>query len=158
MAITAFGSTDAQAVKIWAKLTLREALKATLFNKFLGTKKTAIIQRLVELEKSAGDQIKYDLLMQIGKVIRRKRVPERARFWCCEEVCCPLVCVPLRGRQFATGQNQQSDLEVLGRILDRRDSGAIGFDNLVNTDAQGLNGVIQLVAPAVVVFLRGIPD
>lgn len=65
MAITAFGSTDSQAVKIWAKLTLREALKATLFNKFLGTKKTAIIQRLVELEKSAGDQIKYDLLMQM---------------------------------------------------------------------------------------------
>jgi N4-gp56 family major capsid protein len=65
MAITAFGSSSAQAVKIWAKLTLREALKATLFNKFLGTQKTAIIQRLVELEKSAGDQIKYDLLMQM---------------------------------------------------------------------------------------------
>jgi N4-gp56 family major capsid protein len=65
MAITAFGSSDAQAVKVWAKLTLREALKATLFNKFVGPQKTNVIQRLVELEKSAGDQIKYDLLLQM---------------------------------------------------------------------------------------------
>lgn len=31
----------------------------------MGTSKTSIIQRMVELEKSAGDQIKYDLLMQM---------------------------------------------------------------------------------------------
>jgi N4-gp56 family major capsid protein len=31
----------------------------------MGTGKSAIIQRLTELEKSAGDQIKYDLLMQM---------------------------------------------------------------------------------------------
>lgn len=65
MAITAFATGSNQAVQIWAKLTLREALKATLFNKFLGKDKTAIIQRLVELEKTAGDVIKYDLLMQM---------------------------------------------------------------------------------------------
>jgi N4-gp56 family major capsid protein len=65
MAVTAFGTNDAQTVKIWSSLTLREALKATLAEKFLGTSKTSIIQRLVELEKSAGDQIKYDLLMQM---------------------------------------------------------------------------------------------
>jgi len=65
MAVTAFGTNDAQTVKIWSSLTLREALKATLFEKLLGTSKTSIIQRLVELEKSAGDQIKYDLLMQM---------------------------------------------------------------------------------------------
>lgn len=64
MAITAFGTNDAQTVKLWSKLTLREALKSTLFSKFLGTDKTSIIQRLPDLEKSAGDQIKYDLLMQ----------------------------------------------------------------------------------------------
>lgn len=45
---------------------MREALKATLFKKFLGTGKKAIIQRLTELEKSAGDQIKFDLLMQMS--------------------------------------------------------------------------------------------
>jgi N4-gp56 family major capsid protein len=66
MAITAFGTNDAQTIKIWSSLTMRDALKATLFNKFLGTGKGAIIQRLVELEKSAGDVIKYDLLMQMS--------------------------------------------------------------------------------------------
>lgn len=66
MAITAFGTNDAQTVKIWSQLTFREALKSTLFNKFLGTGKRAIIQRLTELESQAGDQIKFDLLMQMG--------------------------------------------------------------------------------------------
>ena len=65
MAITAFDTNSPQAVKIWSSLTLREALKATLFQTFMGPSKTSIIQRLVELEKSAGDQIKYDLLMQM---------------------------------------------------------------------------------------------
>jgi N4-gp56 family major capsid protein len=65
MAITAFGTNDAQTVKIWSSLTMREALKATLFSKFLGTGKGAILQRMTELEKGAGDQIKYDLLMQM---------------------------------------------------------------------------------------------
>jgi len=63
--ITAFGTNDAQTVKIWSSLTLREALKATKFDKFVGTGKGAIIQRITDLEKTAGDTIKYDLLMQM---------------------------------------------------------------------------------------------
>lgn len=66
MAITAFATGSDQAIQIWSSLTFREALKATLFKRFLGSGKTAIIQRLVELEKSAGEVIKYDLLMQMG--------------------------------------------------------------------------------------------
>lgn len=65
MAFTAFGTNDSQTVKIWSKLLMKEALKATYFMKFLGDGKRAIIQRLEELEKGAGDQIKYDLLMQM---------------------------------------------------------------------------------------------
>jgi len=65
MSVTAFGTNDAQTVKIWSSLTLREALKPTMTAKLMGTSKTSVIQRLVELEKSAGDQIKYDLLMQM---------------------------------------------------------------------------------------------
>lgn len=65
MAVTAFGTNDAQTVKIWSSLTMREALKKTLMHKFLGSGKDSIIQRLTELEKSAGDTIKYDLLMQM---------------------------------------------------------------------------------------------
>jgi N4-gp56 family major capsid protein len=65
MAITAFATAADQTVKIWSTLTMREALKQTLVNKFLGTGKGAIIGRMTELEKTAGDQIKYDLLMQM---------------------------------------------------------------------------------------------
>jgi len=65
MALTEFGTNDSQTVKIWSTLTMREALKNALFKKFLGTSKRSIIQRLTELEKSAGDNVKYDLLMQM---------------------------------------------------------------------------------------------
>ena len=66
MAITAFGTNDAQTVKIWSTLTMREALKQTLFKKFLGKDKKSIIQRITDLEKQAGDNIAFDLLMQMG--------------------------------------------------------------------------------------------
>lgn len=66
MAVTAFGTNDAQTIKLWSTLTLREALKATLIYKLMGADKTAVIQKLVELEKIAGDQIKYDLLIQMS--------------------------------------------------------------------------------------------
>ena len=65
MAVTAFGTNDAQTVKLWSTVTMREALKATMANRLMGTNKRSIIQRLTELEKSAGDTIKYDLLMQM---------------------------------------------------------------------------------------------
>jgi N4-gp56 family major capsid protein len=65
MAVTAFGTNDAQTVKLWSTVTMREALKSTMMNRLMGSSKRAIIQRLTELEKSAGDQIKYDLLMQM---------------------------------------------------------------------------------------------
>jgi N4-gp56 family major capsid protein len=65
MAITAFGTNDSQTVKIWSSLLMREALKSTLMNKFLGTGKGAILGRMTELEKGAGDNIKFDLLMQM---------------------------------------------------------------------------------------------
>lgn len=64
MAVTSFGTNDSQSVSIWSKLTLREALKKTLFNKFVGKAKTSIIQRIDDLEKTRGDTIKFDILMQ----------------------------------------------------------------------------------------------
>ena len=66
MAVTSFATGSDQAVNIWAKLTFREALKSTLFHRFMGTDKRSIIMRLTDLEKNAGDVIKYDLLMQMG--------------------------------------------------------------------------------------------
>jgi N4-gp56 family major capsid protein len=65
MAVTAFGTNDAQTVKLWSTLTLREALKPTLMNTLMGSGKTSVIQRLQDLEKTAGDSIKFDLLMQM---------------------------------------------------------------------------------------------
>ncbi len=66
MAVTAFTSSSNQTVNIWSSLTMREALKATLMKKFMGKDSRAIIQRIANLEKSAGDLIKYDLLMQMS--------------------------------------------------------------------------------------------
>lgn len=65
MAVTAFGTNDAQTVKLWSALTMREILKKTTFMKFVGTGSDSIIQRLPDLEKTAGDTIKFDLLMQM---------------------------------------------------------------------------------------------
>ena len=67
MAVTEFGTSSAHNVLIWSKTTMREALKGTyFFKKFLGNDEYSIIQRLTDLEKSAGDTIKYDLLMQMS--------------------------------------------------------------------------------------------
>lgn len=66
MAITTFATGGNQAITYWSKTTMRQVLKNTLFGKFMGKGKTAIIQQLSELEKSPGDTIKYDLLMQMG--------------------------------------------------------------------------------------------
>ena len=65
MSITAFGTNDAQTVKLWSALCMRDMLKSTFVYKFLGTGNSAILQRLSDLEKTAGDTIKYDLLMQM---------------------------------------------------------------------------------------------
>lgn len=65
MAVTAFGTNDAQTVKHWSSTTYREALKATLTDKLMGTARDSIIGKMTELEKNAGDEIKYDLLMQM---------------------------------------------------------------------------------------------
>jgi len=64
--ITAFGTNDSQTIKLWSALTMRDMLKSTLIYKFLGSGKSAILQRLTDLEKTAGDNIKYDLLMQMS--------------------------------------------------------------------------------------------
>jgi N4-gp56 family major capsid protein len=64
MAITQFGTNDAQTKKIWSDLTYYESLKPTIFAKLLGDPKDAVVGKLTELERDAGDNIKYDLLME----------------------------------------------------------------------------------------------
>lgn len=64
MALTEFGVNDAQAVKLYSKMTFREAIRGTLFSKFMGKTKRHIITRHSDMEKNAGDTVKYDLLEQ----------------------------------------------------------------------------------------------
>ena len=64
MALTEFGINDPQAVKLFSKMTFREAIRGTLFSKFMGKGKQSIITRHTDLEKNAGDTVKYDLLEQ----------------------------------------------------------------------------------------------
>lgn len=65
MAYTEFGTNDAQTVKLWSKVLFLESILQTNIAKMMGTGEGAIIQRLPDLEKNAGDQIKFDLLLQM---------------------------------------------------------------------------------------------
>lgn len=64
MASTEFASGASQTVKRWSDMLYREAIERTFFSKFAGRSKGSIIQVLTDLERNAGDQIKYDLRVQ----------------------------------------------------------------------------------------------
>jgi len=66
MADTLFAVNSAQTVKIWGKRLMREALKETFVSRFMGSSKDSLIYVKDELNKSAGDQIKYSLRMQLA--------------------------------------------------------------------------------------------
>lgn len=65
MANTSYPVNHPQAVKIWAKKLLRESLKETFVSRFMGTSKDSLVYVKDELKKSAGDQIKYGLRVQL---------------------------------------------------------------------------------------------
>lgn len=65
MAVTEFGTNDAQTVKLWSKMLARETIYKTYWRRFMGSSDTAIIQRISDLEKNRGDEIRYDLLNQM---------------------------------------------------------------------------------------------
>ena len=64
MAVTEFGTNDAQAVKRWSDTLFRETIGKTYCKRFMGRDSNAILKVLTELENSAGDIIKYDLRTQ----------------------------------------------------------------------------------------------
>lgn len=66
MAETLFAVNSQQTVKIWAKRLMREALKETFISRFMGESKDSLVYVKDELNKSAGDQIKYSLRMQLA--------------------------------------------------------------------------------------------
>jgi N4-gp56 family major capsid protein len=66
MAILSISASDAQTVKHWSKMLYVETIGYTrLFKRLLGTSKDSILYWAKDLEKMAGDQIKYDLLLDL---------------------------------------------------------------------------------------------
>jgi N4-gp56 family major capsid protein len=66
MATTDYGVNNALAVKLWSKRLIREALKATFANKFMGESQDDLIQIKNETSKSAGDRVRVGLRMQLS--------------------------------------------------------------------------------------------
>lgn len=64
MAYTEFGTSDAQTVKRWSDSAWRETFGKMQIRGVIGRSPDSIIQLVTDLERDAGDQVKYDLLVQ----------------------------------------------------------------------------------------------
>lgn len=65
MATTAYSVNSAEAVKLWSRKLMREALKNTWASKFMGKDSNSLCQVLDDTQKSAGDRIRCILRMQL---------------------------------------------------------------------------------------------
>jgi len=65
MAVTTYGVGHPDAVKLWARKTFVEGLKATELYKFMGKDDKAVIQIRDEMMKGPGDRLTVDLRMQL---------------------------------------------------------------------------------------------
>ena len=61
MATVDFASGHEQTVKVWSKKLNKEVLPKTLIGRFIGDGPTAVVQKMDELEKGAGDVVKVNL-------------------------------------------------------------------------------------------------
>jgi N4-gp56 family major capsid protein len=66
MALSSWGVNDAEAVKLWSRKTMHEALKHTFASRFFGTSSNALCVIKDDLKKSAGDRIRCILRMQLS--------------------------------------------------------------------------------------------
>jgi N4-gp56 family major capsid protein len=87
MAQTIVGLGDAKAVKRWSgELAVDTAKKSYFEKKFVGTGTNSVIQRKTELESDSGDQVSFDLSVQlrgrgIGGDDRAEGKQENLRFY-----------------------------------------------------------------------------
>lgn len=65
MATTAYGVNSAEAVKLWSRKTMHEALKQTYFGRFVGNGSDSLCQMMDDLKKGPGDRIRTILRMQL---------------------------------------------------------------------------------------------
>lgn len=54
MALTSYGVNSPEAVKLWSKALMREALKATWIGKFIGDSADSLIQQKDDFKKVGG--------------------------------------------------------------------------------------------------------
>lgn len=66
MTDTSFGLNSPEAVKLWSKKLLREALKQTWAYKFMGTSSSSVCQILTDTNKGPGDRVRAILRMQLS--------------------------------------------------------------------------------------------
>ncbi len=66
MARTVYGVNDAEAVKLWSKKLMREALKQTWVANFMGDGSDSLLQVKDDLSKSKGDRMRCILRMQLA--------------------------------------------------------------------------------------------
>ena len=66
MATTAYGVNAPEAVKLWSRKLMREALKETWSSKFMGRDSNSLCQVKGDLKKSAGDRVRNILRMQLS--------------------------------------------------------------------------------------------
>jgi|3_EtaG_2_1085321.scaffolds.fasta_scaffold14274_2 N4-gp56 family major capsid protein len=65
MANTEYGVNDAEAVKLWSRKTMHEALKMAFTGRFCGTDSNSLCQIKDDLSKNEGDRIRSILRMQL---------------------------------------------------------------------------------------------
>ncbi len=65
MAQTAYGVNANEAVKLWSRKLMREALKQTWASKFMGKDSNSLIQIKDDLSKGPGDRVRCILRMQL---------------------------------------------------------------------------------------------
>lgn len=66
MATSSWGVNDPEAVKLWSRKTMHEALKMTYASRFIGTDSNALLQLKDETNKGPGDRITNILRMQLS--------------------------------------------------------------------------------------------
>ena len=65
MATTNYGVNDAEAVKLWSRKTMHEALKMTYASRFIGSDSDSLCQILDDTSKGPGDRVRSILRMQL---------------------------------------------------------------------------------------------
>jgi N4-gp56 family major capsid protein len=66
MAQTSYGVNANEAVKLWSRKLMREALKQTWASKFMGTTSNDLVQIMDDTAKGPGDRVRCILRMQLG--------------------------------------------------------------------------------------------